>query len=64
MADITIDKLHKEFGLGADKVVALENVNLSISGHAFVSDRRPVGLRQVDAAEHPVRHRRARPAAG
>ncbi|WP_049745848.1 ABC transporter ATP-binding protein [Mycolicibacterium goodii] len=37
MADISVTNLHKEFGLGADKVVALENVNLSISGHAFVS---------------------------
>jgi len=37
MADITVSELHKEFGLGADKVIALENVSLSISGHAFVS---------------------------
>jgi NitT/TauT family transport system ATP-binding protein len=37
MADITVANLHKEFGLGADKVIALEDVNLSISGHAFVS---------------------------
>jgi len=37
MADITVANLHKEFGLAADKVIALENVNLSISGHAFVS---------------------------
>ena len=37
MADITVENLHKEFGLGADKVIALEDVNLSISGHAFVS---------------------------
>jgi NitT/TauT family transport system ATP-binding protein len=43
MADITIDNLHKEFGLGADKVVALENVNVSISGHAFVSVVGPSG---------------------
>ena len=43
MADITVEKLHKEFGLGADKVVALENVNLSISGHAFVSIVGPSG---------------------
>ena len=37
MADISVSNLHKEFGLGSDKVVALENVNLEISGHAFVS---------------------------
>jgi NitT/TauT family transport system ATP-binding protein len=37
MAEIVVSNLHKEFGLGADKVIALENVNLSISGHAFVS---------------------------
>lgn len=37
MADIKVQNLHKEFGLGEDKVVALENVNLEISGHAFVS---------------------------
>ena len=43
MADITVDNLHKEFGLGADKVVALENVNLAISGHAFVSVVGPSG---------------------
>jgi len=37
MADIVVSDLHKEFGLGADKVIALENVNLEIRGHAFVS---------------------------
>jgi len=37
MADIIVRNLHKEFGLGDDKVVALEDVNLEISGHAFVS---------------------------
>jgi NitT/TauT family transport system ATP-binding protein len=37
MAEIIVSELHKEFGLGADKVVALENVNLEIRGHAFVS---------------------------
>ena len=37
MADITVTELHKEFGIGSDKVIALENVNLSISGRAFVS---------------------------
>jgi NitT/TauT family transport system ATP-binding protein len=43
VADIRIENLHKEFGLGADKVVALENVNLSIGGHAFVSVVGPSG---------------------
>jgi NitT/TauT family transport system ATP-binding protein len=37
MAEIAVQNLHKEFGLGTDKVIALENVNLEISGHAFVS---------------------------
>jgi NitT/TauT family transport system ATP-binding protein len=37
MADIKVQNLHKEFGVGDDKVVALESVNLEISGHVFVS---------------------------
>jgi NitT/TauT family transport system ATP-binding protein len=37
MAEIKVRNLHKEFGVGEDKVVALENVNLEISGHVFVS---------------------------
>ena len=37
MAEITVEHLHKEFGFGEDKVVALKDVNLSISGHTFVS---------------------------
>jgi NitT/TauT family transport system ATP-binding protein len=37
MADIKVRNLHKEFGVGADKVVALEDVNLEIGGHVFVS---------------------------
>jgi NitT/TauT family transport system ATP-binding protein len=37
MADIKVRNLHKEFGVGEDKVVALEDVNLEISGHVFVS---------------------------
>jgi NitT/TauT family transport system ATP-binding protein len=37
MATIVITKLHKEFGIGDEKVVALDDVNLSISGHVFVS---------------------------
>lgn len=37
MAEIDVRNLHKEFGLGEDKVVALESVDLQISGHVFVS---------------------------
>ncbi|MFC4008504.1 ABC transporter ATP-binding protein [Nonomuraea purpurea] len=37
MADIKIVNLHKEFGAGADKVVALDDVNLELGGHVFVS---------------------------
>jgi NitT/TauT family transport system ATP-binding protein len=37
MADIKVRNLHKEFGVGEDKVVALESVDLEISGHVFVS---------------------------
>lgn len=37
MAEIRVDNLHKEFGFGDDKVVALKNVDLAISGHVFVS---------------------------
>ena len=37
MADIKVQNLHKEFGAGQDKVVALEDVNLEIDGHVFVS---------------------------
>ncbi len=43
MADIRVRNLHKEFGLGEDKVVALENVNLDIEGHVFVSIVGPSG---------------------
>ena len=43
MADIRIEHLHKEFGLGEDKVVALEDVNLEISGDVFVSIVGPSG---------------------
>jgi NitT/TauT family transport system ATP-binding protein len=43
MATIEIQNLHKEFGVGDDKVVALENVNLSMSGHVFVSIVGPSG---------------------
>jgi NitT/TauT family transport system ATP-binding protein len=37
MAEITVDHLHKEFGYGDDKVIALRDVNLQIGGHTFVS---------------------------
>ncbi|WP_214103562.1 ABC transporter ATP-binding protein [Acrocarpospora catenulata] len=37
MADIKVENLHKEFGAGADRVVALNDVNLEIGGHVFVS---------------------------
>ncbi|MGH9245850.1 MAG: ABC transporter ATP-binding protein [Acidimicrobiales bacterium] len=43
MAEIVVKNLHKEFGLGADKVIALEDVNLSLSGHVFVSVVGPSG---------------------
>ena len=43
MAEIKVKNLHKEFGVGADRVVALENVNLNIEGHVFVSIVGPSG---------------------
>lgn len=43
MAEIQIKNLHKEFGAGDDKVVALEDVNLSVGGHVFVSVVGPSG---------------------
>ncbi|HEX9855556.1 MAG TPA: ABC transporter ATP-binding protein [Acidimicrobiia bacterium] len=43
MAEISVRNLHKEFGIGADKVVALENVNLEVGGHVFVSIVGPSG---------------------
>ena len=43
MADIRVKNLHKEFGVGEDRVVALENVNLHIEGHVFVSVVGPSG---------------------
>jgi NitT/TauT family transport system ATP-binding protein len=43
MAEIVVRNLHKEFGVGAEKVVALENVDLSIGGHVFVSIVGPSG---------------------
>lgn len=43
MAEIKVEKLHKEFGVGEDRVVALESVDLQISGHVFVSIVGPSG---------------------
>ncbi len=43
MAEIKVANLHKEFGIGDDRVVALENVNMDISGHVFVSIVGPSG---------------------
>jgi NitT/TauT family transport system ATP-binding protein len=43
MAEIKVKNLHKEFGIGADKVVALESVNLDVGGHVFVSIVGPSG---------------------
>jgi NitT/TauT family transport system ATP-binding protein len=37
VAEIKVADLHKEFGVGADKVVALDGVDLEIGGHVFVS---------------------------
>lgn len=43
MAEIRIDHLHKAFGEGEDRVVALEDVNLEVSGAVFVSIVGPSG---------------------
>jgi NitT/TauT family transport system ATP-binding protein len=43
MAEIRVRNLHKEFGVGEDRVVALEKVNLDIEGHVFVSIVGPSG---------------------
>jgi NitT/TauT family transport system ATP-binding protein len=43
MAEIKVKNLQKEFGTGEDRVVALENVNLDIAGHVFVSIVGPSG---------------------
>jgi len=43
MAEINVTHLHKEFGVGDEKVVALEDVNLHIEGHVFVSIVGPSG---------------------
>jgi NitT/TauT family transport system ATP-binding protein len=43
VAEIKVKNLHKEFGVGDDKVVALENVNMHVEGHVFVSIVGPSG---------------------
>ena len=43
MAEIKVEGLSKEFGVGEDRVVALENVNLDVGGHVFVSIVGPSG---------------------
>lgn len=43
MAEIKVENLHKEFGVGEDRVVALENVDIAIEGHVFVSIVGPSG---------------------
>jgi NitT/TauT family transport system ATP-binding protein len=43
MAEIKVTDLHKEFGIGEDRVVALEKVNLDVKGHVFVSIVGPSG---------------------
>ena len=43
MAEIKVKNLHKEFGIGDDRVVALENGNLDVEGHVFVSIVGPSG---------------------
>jgi NitT/TauT family transport system ATP-binding protein len=43
MAEIAVKNLHKEFGVGDEKVIALENVDLHIDGHVFVSIVGPSG---------------------
>jgi NitT/TauT family transport system ATP-binding protein len=43
VAEIRVENLHKEFGVGDDRVVALEKVNLNIEGHVFVSIVGPSG---------------------
>jgi NitT/TauT family transport system ATP-binding protein len=43
MATIKVERLHKRFGVGEDAVVALQNVDLEISGHTFVSIVGPSG---------------------
>lgn len=43
MATIKVDHLSKRFGTGPDTVTALDDVNLEVSGHTFVSIVGPSG---------------------
>jgi NitT/TauT family transport system ATP-binding protein len=43
MAKIVVRHLHKEFGVGDDRVVALEDVSMQVEGHVFVSVVGPSG---------------------
>jgi NitT/TauT family transport system ATP-binding protein len=43
MAKILVTHLHKEFGVGDERVVALEDVDLQVEGHVFVSVVGPSG---------------------
>jgi NitT/TauT family transport system ATP-binding protein len=61
MAEIKVSHLHKEFGLGDDKVIALEDVSLEVGGHVFVSIVGPSGcgkstfLNVLTGIESPTR---------
>ena len=61
MAEIKVGHLHKEFGVGSEKVVALEDVSLEASGHVFVSVVGPSGcgkstlLNVLTGIEQPTR---------
>jgi NitT/TauT family transport system ATP-binding protein len=43
VATIEVDHLHKRFGSGPEAVTALQDVNLEVSGHTFVSIVGPSG---------------------
>jgi NitT/TauT family transport system ATP-binding protein len=43
VAEISVKNLHKDFGVGEDRVVALQDVNLDVEGHVFVSIVGPSG---------------------
>jgi NitT/TauT family transport system ATP-binding protein len=43
VAEISVKNLHKDFGVGEDRVVALQDVNLEVEGHVFVSVVGPSG---------------------